>query len=78
MKDPDIDVTGVSYYHMRLLIKLAKEGRETPQELLQRLVEKENFSRHGFYDAINGRLYEKTCMSLDCFMKERLGEKSSS
>lgn len=61
--------------HILMLEALAKEGRETPQQLLERLIEKENFARHGVYDAMKGKVYSKTCMSMDCFMKERLGEK---
>lgn len=62
----------ISCVHMVMLEALAKEGRETPQELLERLLEKENFSRHGVYDAMRGKVYSKTCISMDCFMKERL------
>lgn len=62
----------ISSVHMLMLEALAKEGRETPQQLLERLLEKENFARHGVYDAMRRKLYSKTCMSLDCFMKERL------
>lgn len=66
----------ISQVHMLMLEALAREGRETPQQLLERLLEKENFERHGIYDAMNGKLYTKECMCLDCFMKERLGHKA--
>lgn len=54
---------------MELLEALAKEWRETPQELLHRLIEKENFDRHGSYEALRGKFHVNTCMSTDCFMK---------
>lgn len=61
--------------HMELLEALAKEWRETPQELLTRLIEKEHFSRHGRYLAMIGAFNSRTCISLDCFMKGKETEK---
>lgn len=55
--------------HLALLQQLATEWRETPQQLLERLIDKENFDRHGSYEALKGKFYAHTCMSMDCFMK---------
>ena len=60
---------------LALLQQLATEWRETPEQLLERLINKENFERHYVFDAMNGKVSHKTCISLDCFMEGRLGDK---
>ena len=57
--------------HEQLLQNLAQESRETPEELLARLIQKENFSRHYEYDALSGKTTNRQCMSRECFLKMR-------
>jgi predicted transcriptional regulator len=56
----------------KLLADLAQESRETVEELLSRLIQKEHFSRHCDYNALSGKTTPKQCMSRECFMKKRV------
>lgn len=60
-----------------LLRRLCEENDETIQECIERLIEKENFSRHYTYDGLSGKTILHSCLSLKCIMKKPLGRKHS-
>lgn len=52
-----------------LLRELCEENDETIQECIERLIDKENFSRHDIYDALSGKTSLHSCLSHKCMMK---------
>ena len=60
-----------------LLRRLCEENDETIQECIERLIEKENFSRHSTYDGLLGKTTQHLCHSQKCMLKRQKEENTS-
>ncbi len=58
-----------------LLRELCEENDETIQECIERLIDKENFSRHYTYEALSGKTTLHSCHSHKCMIKFKPKEK---
>ncbi len=59
----------LAHEQFQLLELLALEGGESVQQLLLRLVLKEDFERHCSYDAMKGQYSLHECYCYRCFLK---------
>lgn len=59
----------LTHEQFQLLELLALEGGESVQQLVQRLVLKEDFERHCSYDALRGQYSLHQCYCQNCFLK---------
>jgi len=58
----------LTHEQVELLQLLAKEGNETVQQLMMRLILKEDFDRHVSYDAMRGMYTYHQCNCQQCFL----------
>ena len=59
----------LAHEQFQLLELLALEGGESVQQLLLRLIMKEDFERHISYDAMRGQYHLHECYCYKCFLK---------
>lgn len=59
----------LAHEQFELLLLLAREGGETTQQLLLRLILKEDFDRHVSYDAMRGLFSYHRCYCINCFLQ---------
>jgi hypothetical protein len=59
----------LAHEQFQLLEMLALEGGETVQQLMLRLILKEDFERHISYDAMRGQFALHECYCNRCFLK---------
>jgi len=59
----------LAHEQFELLQLLAHEGGETVQQLMLRLVLKEDFDRHVSYDAMRGMYSYHRCYCNNCFLQ---------
>jgi hypothetical protein len=70
IKETDVKIEiYLAHEHFQLLEMLALEGGETVQQLMLRLILKEDFERHTAYDAVRGQYTLHQCYCSRCFLK---------
>lgn len=60
----------LAHEQYQLLTLLAREGGETTQQLLLRLILKEDFERHCTYNAMTGQYQLHECFCRRCFLRD--------